>query len=71
MGVPELAVVCDLQLLCRHVKMAYRDSEESFGGEGFLAVNYKGQVLENPQNFLESPSHGCGQGNGAGPTFGY
>ncbi len=32
-------------------------------------VDYKGQVLQKAKNFLEPPGHGCGQGNGGGPTF--
>ncbi len=69
MGVTESAVVyafISLQLLHHHVQMVDGDSKEFFGGEECLAVDYKGQVLKNTQNFFKLPVHGCGQGNGAG-----
>ncbi len=54
MEVPEYSVICaftSLQLLHQHVQMAYGDSEDFFRGQECLAVDYKGQVLENTQIF--------------------
>ncbi len=56
-----LVVVCAsacLQLLRNHVKTAYQDLEEYFGGEECLTVNYNGQVSEKVECSTNLPGMG-------------
>ncbi len=45
-GVGGACAFTSLQLLRHHVRTAYADSQEFFGGEECLEVDYNGQILQ-------------------------
>ncbi len=74
MGVQELVVSCaftSLQLLRHHVRTAYGDSPNFFGGEECLAVVYQGQILQGEKTSSNLPDTDANKGTGWAQPTGY
>ncbi len=72
-GVQEPVVVCpftSLKLLQHHVRMAYGDLEEFFGGEEYLEVDYNEAVIDSTEAFKKHQAMGVAKEMVVGPPFG-